>query len=466
MLVVQISTRQEAMAALGGGAEGIVLMGADSIGLLDDLHLAGAKAWLHAGVLPGAGDAGSCVAQVGRCGHHDYATAVADGARAGADGLVVDDWCTLAAALPIAHAAGMPLVAGGALAASSGARVRFYEELGLAGTFVSPQLSVGQVVRVASGSALELWAYIHGRLDLLGEAATLAGAWNDGLQRGKWAVNGEGDAAHLLNLRTLAAIKPLRQLATAGMAGVVVRAAGMGPQWTERVCRVYRRELDRIAGAVGQPGVTEQFDELGTTSNTGLGPGFYMGDQAGDYINRRHGGDEGTAVGAVESVRRSDGRVQIGFSREVPGTARLEARPAKGGVEAAVRLSMSERHAAGAWAPGQRGWANAGGRVKPGYVVYMLPQQHGGSAGETWAQGLRRLEVEALAFARLGAPLAVTYRMAGTEVTRHGIEPVPCTGERCLSRVALDGAYARRRSTHLCDGSRVRCAAGSDGATV
>lgn len=447
MLVAQVSTREEAMAALGAGADGVVLMGAvgtaaapgglaDAVRVLDDLFLMGARAWVQASVpgLPGLEFRDA------------YAAAVAGLASAGADGLVVDDWGALALAWPVARAANMPVIAGGALAAPSSARRQLYERLGLAGAFLSPQLSVGQVVRAAQQSSLELWAYVHGRLDFVGESAAAAGTWCDELQRGKWALNGRGEPLHLLNLRTLAAVKPLRQLAAAGVVRFVVKAAGMGPVWTGDVCRVYRCELHRLAGAAGQPGVAEQFAALSATFNTGLSPGFYMGDQASDYTNRDHGGDEGIAVGAVESVRRSDGRVMVRFSRAVSGGGRLEARPPSSAGPGAVRLNPVDKPASGAWVAGDRAWVNTGGKVQPGYAVYMLSSQSGATsaAGEmAAARGPRPLDVEALAVARLEAPFSVTYRTAGAEATRQGPEPQPCAGGRCLSPEWLSAELVR-----------------------
>lgn len=464
VLVAQVSTREEALAALGAGADGVVLMGAgvtaaaaataaagddgqaSAIRLVDDLHLLGARVWVQAGA-PGSADGAPPVAFAGQGYQAAYVQAIADFARAGVDGVIVDDWNALALTWPVARDAGMPVIAGGALAAPSSARRLFYERLGMAGTFISPQLSLGQVTRAAKGSGLELWSYIHGQLELLGEAASAAGRWDHRMQRGRWALNGRGEPSHLLNLRTLAAVKPLRQLALAGVVKFVIKAAGMGPVWTSGVCRVYRRELDRLAGVADQPGIAEQFEELSTTFNTGLGPGFYMGHQASEYVSRSHGGDEGMAVGTVESVRRSDGRVLMRFSRPCSGLGRLEARPTSGTVARAARLNPVDAPPTGAWQPGQRAWANAGDRVQPGFAVYMVSSHQGSGAGAArsgsgWT-GPRLIDVEARADARLGEPLTVTYRGAGEEATRQGAQPRPCGEGRCLSPQWLADELAR-----------------------
>ena len=279
------------------------------------------------------------------------------------------------------------VVAGGDLALSSGRRRELYERAGLSGAFVSPQLAVGQIARAAEGSSLKLWAYVHGRLDLTygGPACGEFGpSWRLGLQSKRWQLHAPEDGAetprseladaYLLNLKTLAAIKPLRQLRFAGVEVLVINAAGMGPAWVAAVCRVYRAEVDWLMGKRGhRPGLAQQFRSLSSTFNTGLGPGFYMAGSIRHLVNRGHPGGEGVAVGKVESVRRADSRALIRLSLEVRVSDRLEARTAGGGADA-VRLNLvgqarrpvmacgipgvGERRRKGdAWGHGSRVWA-------------------------------------------------------------------------------------------------------------
>ena len=415
MLVAQVLTRAEALAAVGAGADGVCisvdpLKLADGARLIEDLHLCGASVWVDLGQRCPNAHPSDAVAR-----------AMAECAAAGAEGLLVKDLGMLA----LARAA-MPsfaVVAGGDLALSSGRRRELYERAGLSGAFVSPQLAVGQIARAAEGSSLKLWAYVHGRLDLTygGPACGEFGpSWRLGLQSKRWQLHAPEDGAetprseladaYLLNLKTLAAIKPLRQLRFAGVEVLVINAAGMGPAWVAAVCRVYRAEVDWLMGKRGhRPGLAQQFRSLSSTFNTGLGPGFYMAGSIRHLVNRGHPGGEGVAVGKVESVRRADSRALIRLSLEVRVSDRLEARTAGGGADA-VRLNLVDKPAGRSWPAGSRVWANVGGRVMPGDTVYRV-----------WAPGSEPsadtvpacVEVDVDAHLAVGAPLVVRLRARG-----------------------------------------------------
>lgn len=413
MLVAQVSTQLEARAALCGGAE-LIAIGIDAqsidaqASMVDDLRVVGAHVWI---------DLGRPAEVFGR---DAVIRAISTLTEMGVDGLVAHDAGTMHV-IEQAHSA-LPVAAGLGLAVWSQAGRELLAQMGFTAGVVSPQLNIGQIARLAQNPGLALAAYVHGRLDITAPSVGRVGAWEPQWQNERWrlvdSTSQEGSASadgYLLNLKYLSALKALRQLWKSGVRTFIVRADGMGPRWTHAVCRVYRQEIDRvIGGGKAGPSLPQQFHELSTTFNTGLGTGFYMGNPGMGGVTRNWPGDVGTPVGKVVAFDPRKSCAEIALTVGVCAGDVLEIR---GANQACTRVTIGRGQPAAT--PGQtRIRVNLGGKVRLGDSVFRVaaPDVRWDSA---WPEQVR-VELEIEAALEKGGPLKVAYKGGGCEVRVSG----------------------------------------------
>ena len=193
------------------------------------------------------------------CGH------IAHAARCGVDALIVQDPAVALLAGRVAPT--LALHASTQMTVSSAEAGRLAEALGVVRVVVPRELSVAEIRRFASESALELEVFVHGALCVSWSGQCLTSeVWSGrSANRGQCAqscrmpydlvVDGQvrdlGDVRSLLSPKDLVGLRAVPELAEAGIASLKIEGRQKGPLYVATATRSYRRLLDAVGPGAG-----------------------------------------------------------------------------------------------------------------------------------------------------------------------------------------------------------------------
>lgn len=237
-------------------------------------------------------------------------------ALAGVDAIIVQDpaICTLVERV----APGLTIHASTQMTISSPEAARFAELLGVKRVVVPRELSLDQIKKFASASALELEVFVHGALCMSWSGQCLSGeAWvgrsanrgqcNQGCRMPyELIVDGEtqdlGEHRYLLSPKDLAASAEIEDLAQIGVASLKIEGRYKGPAYVKANVELYRGLVDQTSSEAEQE---EQLLMSKMVYSRGFSPGHLRGSMHQDLVDGRFPKHRGEYLGLVESVKGS-----------------------------------------------------------------------------------------------------------------------------------------------------------------
>lgn len=270
-------------------------------------------------------------------------------AECGVDALIVQDPAVALLARAIAPA--MEVHASTQMTISSPEGARFARALGVTRVVVPRELSVDEIRRFASGTDVELEAFVHGALCVSWSGQCLTSATWSGrsANRGECAqscrlpydlvLDGRardlGDVKYLLSPKDLAGLRAVEDLAAIGVHGLKIEGRQKNAAYVFTTTQTYRRWVDAVArGAdvADRDRVRADLLRAGLAYTRGFSDGFLGGSDHQTLVEGRFPKHRGVPLGRV--VRVLPDGVLVERDDEV--------RPWTGGLAADARRTAPE----------------------------------------------------------------------------------------------------------------------------
>ena len=266
-------------------------------------------------------------------------------AASGVDALIVQD--PAIALLAQAICGELELHASTQMTICNADAARFAERLGITRVVVPRELSVAEIKRFRSESAVDLEVFVHGALCVSwsGQCLTSETWGGRSANRGQCAqscrmpyelvVDGErrdlADVRYLLSPKDLAGVRAVPELVAAGVAGLKIEGRQKGATYVGTAVAGYRRWVDAIeAGGDLEPAerqLASDLRDMASTYTRGFSDGFLAGVDHQTLVEGRFPKHRGHYLGRVVAVRGGEVVVERDASgRPWTGGAALDRR--------------------------------------------------------------------------------------------------------------------------------------------
>jgi len=350
-------------------------------------------------------------------------------ARSGVDAIIVQDWAVIRIARALCP--DLPIHASTQMTMTSAEAIRLAELCGVERVILARELTLEEVARIRSQTAMPLEVFVHGALCVAysGQCLTSEALGGRSANRGQCAQacrlpyevlrDGQlvplGDVQYVLSPHDLAAYALVPQLATMGITSLKIEGRLKSPEYVANVTQHYRRAIDAAADNAPIEFSRKEIQDLELSFSRGFSLGWLGGIDHKASVEGRSPNKRGIFLGDVLSVqgqrvqvrlaaplKRGDGLVFDAGHPELPepggrvyevfARGRSLTEPVSSGL---VELSFARDFPLRAVAAGQRVW-----KTDDPELTKRLRQSFSGPPK-------RRLPVDLEVWAEPGKPLQV-----------------------------------------------------------
>ncbi|TWT65121.1 U32 family peptidase [Allorhodopirellula solitaria] len=286
---------------------------------------------------------------------------VAAVAEAGVDAVLVQDFGV--ARIVRAICPELEVHASTQMSLTSAETIAVAAELGLARVVLARELSIAEITKIRSKTAMPLEAFIHGALCVAysGQCLTSESLGGRSANRGQCAqacrlpyelvCDGQdqdlGDVRYLLSPQDLAGYAAIPDMISAGVDSLKIEGRLKTPEYVANITGHYRRAIDQ-AVADGSVRLTDRDrQEMELSFSRGFAPGWLEGNDHKRLVPGLRAAKQGILLGQVMDVRGDEIRVTLAADVALGDGLAIASRPAPSPSDAYAGSGFADNHQGG-----------------------------------------------------------------------------------------------------------------------